>query len=68
MWHCNAKFVKPGISLPGVKKARKCLQIVKQLLHKASRGVETAYMTGRMRIHANHVTAKPCAVLFWAVG
>jgi hypothetical protein len=40
MWHCNVKSVKSGISLVGAQKARKCLKIAKELLHKGVRGVE----------------------------
>jgi hypothetical protein len=68
MWHCNEKNVKPGISPVETQKWRKGLKIVKELLHKASRGDESAYMTGTMRNHANHVTANRRAALLQATG
>ncbi len=68
MWHCNEKNVKPGISRGVAQKWRKSLKIVKDPLQEGFREIKIAYMTGSMRIHANHVTANRRAVLTSASG
>jgi hypothetical protein len=50
------------------QKWRKSLKIVKDPLHEGFREIKIAYMTGRMRIHANHVTANRRAFLTSAIG
>jgi hypothetical protein len=68
MWHCNLKTVKSEIAAGLAEIACKCLRIAKELPRKAVPGVQTLYMTGRMRNQRNQVTAGRRAVLLRAAG
>jgi hypothetical protein len=68
MWHCNVKTVKPGIGARMAENACKRPRIAKELPRKPVRGVQTLYMTGRMRNKRNQVTAGGRAVPLRAAG
>jgi hypothetical protein len=57
MWHCSEKSSSPMKVLMQWISARNAGKPEKVLPFKAVRGVQTLYMTSRMTINGNHVTA-----------
>jgi hypothetical protein len=64
MWHCSEKSSSPiNVRAQGIC-ARNPGKPEKVLPFKAVRGVQTLYMTSRMKFNGNHVTASGRAIRF----
>jgi hypothetical protein len=57
MWHCNVKSSSPTMRQRQWISARNTGKGEKVLPFKAVRGVQTLYMTSRMKIKIDHVAA-----------
>jgi hypothetical protein len=62
MWHCSEKSSSPTKVRSWWIWARNADKPEKVLPFKAVRGVQTLYMTSRMTINGNHVTANKRAI------
>jgi hypothetical protein len=63
MWHCNVKASSLLDTQGSFESARKCLKIGKESSNEGARGVQTLYMTGRMR-----KVNKPAKAMLQALG